>query len=133
MNRDEIAVTRECTQASLAGKWTFPEVVGRLHAIGVERYHADLSRGENTFYLPSGDSHVVTTEHAPGPIAAVFSAANVEAAVRAAQRGEVVYTEFLQRIAQAGCVGYFVQIAGRRALYFGRGGEVHLEPFPSAA
>jgi len=32
----------------------------------------------------------------------------------------------------AGCVGYFVQIAGRRALYFGRNGESHVELFPSA-
>jgi hypothetical protein len=30
----------------------------------------------------------------------------------------------------AGCVGYFVQIAGRRTLYFGRNGETHVELFP---
>ena len=32
----------------------------------------------------------------------------------------------------AGCVGYFVQIAGRRVLYFGRRGEIYTELFPGA-
>ncbi len=32
----------------------------------------------------------------------------------------------------AGCVGYFVQITGRRVIYFGRSGESHVEQFPPA-
>ncbi len=48
------------------------------------------------------------------------------------QRGEHSYGDFLRKTMAAGCVGYFVQIAGRRALYFGRNGESHVELFPSA-
>jgi hypothetical protein len=33
----------------------------------------------------------------------------------------------------AGCVGYFVQIAGRRAIYFGRNGEFHVEQFANTS
>ena len=30
----------------------------------------------------------------------------------------------------AGCIGYMVWIAGRHVSYFGRQGEVYIEPFP---
>jgi uncharacterized protein YbcV (DUF1398 family) len=65
-------------------------------------------------------------------IGAEFSPERVEAAIRASQRGEINYPQFLGQTMAFGCVGYFVQIAGRRALYFGRNGEVHLEPFPAS-
>lgn len=131
MEQEQIAIIDECAAASLAGTIPFPEVIGRLASMGIERYHADYSRHETTYYLPDGDSHVVQLAHPPQGIGATFSAAEVEAAVRASQRGEIKYVEFLQRTMAAGCVGYFVQIAGRQVLYFGRNGEVHLEPFPA--
>jgi uncharacterized protein YbcV (DUF1398 family) len=53
--------------------------------------------------------------------------------VRQAQRGEIVYPQFVKQTMQAGCIGYFVQIAGKRVHYFGRNGEVHTEWFPGAA
>lgn len=31
-----------------------------------------------------------------------------------------------------GCVGYHVSLAGRRAVYYGRSGETHVEQFPPA-
>ena len=65
-------------------------------------------------------------------IAREFSASAVQDAVRRAQRGEVFYPEFVKLTAQAGCVGYFVQITGRRVQYFGRDGDVHVELFPGA-
>ena len=30
----------------------------------------------------------------------------------------------------AGCVGYFVQITGRRIMFSGRSGEIHIEHSP---
>ena len=131
MQAEKAAVMRDCAAASLEGRITFPEVVRRLAAIGVERYHADYCRQEITYYLNDGDSLVVPISHRPQPIATEFSASSVEAAIRQSQRGELRYPEFLQRTMAAGCVGYFVQIAGRQALYFGRAGDVHREPFPA--
>ncbi len=131
MEQEQIAIIEECAAASLSGAIAFPDVIGRLIRLGVERYHTDYSRHETTFYLPDGDSHVVKGEHLPSAIGATFSAEGVEAAVRASQRGEIKYVQFLERSMAAGCVGYFVQIAGRQVLYFGRNGEVHVERFPT--
>ena len=130
---DAVAVMKECKELSLAGKITFPEVVRRLHEAGVERYHVDLTRDETTYYLPGGESHVFATGGPRDPIAGPFDAASVEGAVRAIQRGEIIFPEFLRRILAAGCVGYFTQIAGRRVQYVGRTGDMHVEPFPAKA
>ena len=131
-SQDRVAVMKECRELSLKGT-PFPEVVRRLAEAGVERYHVDLTRGESTYYLPCGGAHAFPTGGPEVPIAEAFDAGAVEAAVRAAQRGEVLYPEFLRRIRAAGCVGYFAQIAGRRVQYIGRTGDMHVEPFPAAA
>jgi len=130
ISQDRIAVMKECKELSLAGKIPFPEVVRRLHEVGVERYHVDLTRDETTYYLPCGESHVFATGASRDPIAEPFDGAAVEGAVRAIQRGEIIFPEFLRQIMTAGCVGYFTQIAGRRVQYVGRTGDMHVEPFP---
>lgn len=122
----------DAVRASLTGERTFPEIVASLAAVGVERYHVDYARHEKTFYLGDSDSLVVSSPWASHPTADAFSAPAVEAAVRQSQRGEHTYKEFLRKTMAVGCVGYFVQIRGRRALYFGRDGEVHVERFPDA-
>lgn len=132
MNAEQTRVVHECALGALIGELTFPEIVGRLAAIGVERYHADYSRREITYYLPDGDSLVVAAPHAAHTTGAEFSASAVEAAVRQSQRSEHSYLDFIRKTMAAGCVGYFVQIAGRRVLYFGRNGECHVEHFPPA-
>jgi uncharacterized protein YbcV (DUF1398 family) len=133
MNHEIIAAMQECSTRSHAGTIHFPEVVRKLAAAGVERYHADLCRGERTYYMPSGESHIDSVGAESEPIAGEFTESGVVAALRAIQRGEILYLEFLRRIQAAGCCSYFVLIAGRRALYFGRKGEVYEELFPSAS
>jgi uncharacterized protein YbcV (DUF1398 family) len=132
MNDHQTHVMQECASGALSGTLTFPEIVGRLTSIGVERYHADYSRHEITYYLPDGDSLVVPTPHPEHPTAVEFSPSAVEAAVRQSQRNEHTYLDFIRKTMAAGCVGYFVQITGRRAIYFGRNGESHIEDFPPA-
>ena len=133
MRPEQAQVMQACANGALAGEMTFPDVVGRLAAIGVERYHADYSRQEITYYLPDGDSLVVTAPHPPQATAREFSATAVEAAVRQSQRNEHTYADFIRKTQAAGCVGYFVQITGRQVIYFGRNGESHVERFPSAS
>ena len=126
------AVMVEATRASDEERATFPEVVKMLMGAGLERYHADLVRGERTYYLPNGESEVVAG-HAVGVApAAEFSAKGVDAAVRAIQAGQIQYRTFCMRIADAGCVGYMVSLAGQRAVYYGRTGDSHVEWFPGA-
>ncbi len=130
MNEQRVLTVYECVRASATGELAFPQIVGRLAEIGVERYHADYSRLENTFYFADGQSIVATIPHEPQQIALEFSKSAVEAAVRQSQRNEHTYADFLRKTMAAGCVGYLVHITGRHAVYFGRKGETHVEPFP---
>jgi uncharacterized protein YbcV (DUF1398 family) len=132
MNAEQTLVIQGCAQGALTGEIAFPEIVGRLTQIGVERYHADYSRQEITYYLADGDSLVVATLHPSHATATEFSASAVEAAIRLSQRSEHTYLDFIRKTMAAGCVGYFVQITGRRVIYFGRNGESHVELFPPA-
>ncbi len=131
MDAERTKIIQACALGALTGEGTFPEIVGRLTHIGVERYHADYSREELTYYLSDGDSLVVDAPHSSRATAAIFSASDVEAAVRQSQRNEHTYLEFIHKTMAAGCVGYFVQITGRRVIYFGRNGESHVEHFPT--
>jgi uncharacterized protein YbcV (DUF1398 family) len=131
MKQELIAVMHEVAKRSHEGTIPFPEVVSKLAAAGVERYHADLCRGERVFYMPDGETHVEPADEKQGNAAAEFSSAGVDAAVRTIQRGEIDYQEFVRRILAAGCVNYFVYITGRQTLYYGRNGDVHVERFPT--
>jgi uncharacterized protein YbcV (DUF1398 family) len=122
----------EATRASDEERATFSEVVMKLMQAGVERYHCDLVRGEKTYYLPNGESAVVAGEAVGVAAAGEFSVAAVDAAVRAIQAGKIAYRTFCTRVAEAGCVGYHVSLVGRRAVYYGRTGDSHVEWFPGA-
>jgi uncharacterized protein YbcV (DUF1398 family) len=132
MQVDVANIIQECTDASDQDRTSFPEVVMKLMRAGVERYHADLVRAEKTYYLPSGESKrtaAVPVEAAP---AQTFLAHKVAAAVKAIQQNKLQYRGFCERIVEAGCVGYMVSLAGRRAVYYGRTGDSYVEPFPNA-
>jgi len=124
-------VLQECTQGSFDGTMTFPEVVQRLGAIGVERYDVDLARLAKTTYGGSGESaeEALPLKDAPR-IADDFSEAGVRDALALSQRREIGYPEFLRRIMAAGAVSYSVFLKGRRAIYFGRKGDFWVERFP---
>jgi uncharacterized protein YbcV (DUF1398 family) len=126
-------VVRECTHASNEERETFPAIVGMLMEAGVERYHADLTRGEKTYYMPDGSNEIVPSPALKCDIAVPFSAHGVETAVRAIQAQKIKYREFCRAIAAAGCTDYVVSITGKRAIYSGRSGEAFVEMFPSAA
>lgn len=123
-------VLQDCTRGSDEERMTFPQVVGQLMAAGVERYRADLVRHEKTYYMPDGRSQVVSNAVIDGEAALAFSAAGVESAVRDIQAGRIAYRDFCRRVMAAGCVDYIVSLSGRRAVYFGRSGESHVEMFP---
>lgn len=125
-------VVRECVRASAEEQISFGEVVGKLIAAGVERYHVDFVRAEKAHYAPDGAVEVVPIGLAHGAPAVEFSAGEIEAAVRASQAGAINYPVFCERVLAAGCVGYHVSMAGKRVVYYGRTGEAHVEWFPGA-
>ncbi|HEX4303407.1 MAG TPA: DUF1398 family protein [Rhizomicrobium sp.] len=132
MNVNAKAVAHECSALSDEGSASFAEIVGRLGAAQVERYHADLTRAEKTYYWPDGASEQVPNAPIAEAPAARFSPESMKAAVRAAQAGTVRYKEFCALAAASGCVGYDVFIAGKRVVYYGRTGDSHVEWFPGA-
>ena len=131
MNEQTRQVMHACSTGSINGTMAFPDVVANLAAVGCEQYHADLLRQEKTYYLPDGDTHVEPLPTGSRPIGQRFSPHAVVAALRSIQAREIDYREFLRRIIDAGCVGYFVYLAGKRTIYLGREGDLYVEYFPS--
>lgn len=130
MNTTQQDIARDCIARSSSGRADFGETVAQLRAAGFERYHADYSRMDVTFYTPEGESCVVPMAIPAAPIADAFTAAEIERSVRQSQRGEIKYPQFTRQVFAAGCIGYFVQLAGGCVQYFGRRGELHTEWFP---
>lgn len=125
-------ILQRTTTGSLDGSLHFPAVVAMLAAEGIESYHADLLRREKTYYAASGETYRETAALPPASVAPEFSAAAVKDAILASQRGAITYPEFLHRVGAAGTASYNVYIRGRRAIYWGRHGEFHVEEFPAA-
>lgn len=120
-------VVREVTLALDEQRIGFHDVVEALMQVGMERYHADLLAGTKTYYMADG-SFEITRARAFEP-AQDFRGELVQQAVHAIQQGEIGYRAFADRIAAAGCVGYFVSLAGQRAVYYGRTLAAHVEWF----
>ncbi len=132
MNAHQKAVAQECLEGAEANTMTFPQSVAKLREAGFESYLADLRRAVQIHYLPAGESIELPTGTSPDAVAARFDPAAVEAAIREAQALVPGYTykDFCAKIMAAGCAGYMVSFSGRRAVYFGRTAEIHIEPFP---
>jgi uncharacterized protein YbcV (DUF1398 family) len=126
----DLETIRECSSASFETNMPFPEVVLRLAQARVERYHTDLILQARTYYDQAGQNHTEPFPHFIATAAAQrFSQSQVRAAIHAIQHRQIGYREFLSRIMAAGTVSYYVFITGRRAIYFGRHGDFHVEEF----
>jgi uncharacterized protein YbcV (DUF1398 family) len=130
MNESTQSTIREISQASAEGHIHFGQVIGQLAAAGVESYVADYRACRTTYYLPDGKMLDIPLDMPDVTVANDFDAQALQAAIRGAQRGDVMYPEFKRLSCMAGCIGYTVWIAGRHVTYFGRHGETHVEKFP---
>ena len=136
-NQETIAVLHECSERSVAGNITFPEVVGKLMEVGIESYHADLYRCEKTYYAANGDSHM---ESESGLDPKIFNAGAVarsldpncvkQCCARSSIRKSL--SAISPRIESAGVANYWVYLAGKRAVYVARNGDEYVEWFPGA-
>ncbi len=120
----------QTTLDSFSGARSFPQIVMALAQAGLESYTVDMVRRTKTFYMPDGRTYEEGFEFQGPPVAADFSQEQVLAAIRASQAGQSTYSQFLERILKAGTTAYSVFIHGRKAIYFGRKGEFHVENFP---
>lgn len=126
-------IITETARKTLAGTLSFPEVVGRLLAAGVEYYHVDYVGRRKTFYSSKGET-VVTPINYEGlpPVATDFSVAALRANILDSQRNHQNYRDFTRRAMEAGVQGYFAFLHGKRVTYLGRQGDQHTEWFPGA-
>lgn len=132
MDDDKKGTASKCLEAAERNTMTFPQIVGALSRAGFESYLVDFRRATATYYLPDGDCIELPMHKVDAPVADVFDTARVQAAIREAQQLVPGYTykNFCKTVADAGCAGYMVSFSGRRALYFGRAAEIHVEHFP---
>ncbi|AGK59015.1 hypothetical protein HYPDE_36718 [Hyphomicrobium denitrificans 1NES1] len=133
MDNHKISVAKACLEGAECNTMNFPQIVGTLMAEGFEGYIIDFRRGAATYYLPDGDSADLPTHKIDVPVSASFDPAPIQAAIKEAQQlvPGYTYAGFCRKVAAAGCAGYVVSFSGRRALYFGRTAETHVEHFPS--
>ena len=127
----DIKVIKECTAASLAEQITFPEVVMKLAAAGVERYIVDIVGKKKLTFGKEGETHTAELAFDSSNIPAQLDAVAVKRAISDIQQGRTKYQTFLKQIMAAGCSHYEVFITGRKAIYFGRDGARHIENFPN--
>jgi uncharacterized protein YbcV (DUF1398 family) len=125
-------IAQTCLDGAESNTMTFPQIVGTLMREGFESYAIDFRRGSATYYLPDGDSVLLPIHRGAVPIADTLDISTVQAAIREAQQSIPGYTYagFCAKVMAAGCAGYVVSFTGRRAVYFGRTAETHVEHFP---
>jgi len=115
-----------------AGQLIFPEVVRRLLEVSVESYFCDAATMQETLYLRDGQTHIAKMTLPHLPIAEEFSAEGIVAAIRGAQSDTIRYPEFMKQPAASGVIAYWAFLTGKKVIYFGRQGEMHIEEFPRA-
>ena len=127
------ATLRNCLTQAFAGRMTFPETVMRMLETGVERYDADLTRLQKMHHGVDGATHaeVIPLANAPAIPTEFSSAGTCRRPSRPSCQKEIAYPEFLRRIMAAGTASYSVYLNGRKAIYFGRNGDFHVEPLPA--
>lgn len=132
MTEDQAAVALATMIGAQEDTMSFPETCARLMAAGFERYCIDYARATRICYLPDGDSILHETHKVTAPIGPVFNIAAIRAAIAEAQANgpDYTYRDFSEKAVAAGCAAYLVSFSGRRAVYFGRTGETHVEHFP---
>lgn len=132
MNEQQKTTAQACLAGAEDNSLSFPQIVGALMAAGFESYAVDLRRSTATYFLPDGESLQLPVHPVDGPVAPVFNSAGLQTAIREAQLQVPGYTYkgFCRKAAAAGCSGYIVSFSGRRALYFSRTAETHVELFP---
>lgn len=132
MTEDQAAVAFETLIGAENDALSFAECCARLMAAGFERYSVDYARATRICYLPDGDSISQETHGVEVPMGAAFDVPAIRAAIAEAQANvpDYSYLGFSEKVVAAGCAGYLVSFHGRRAVYFGRTGETHVEHFP---
>ncbi|WP_284734357.1 hypothetical protein [Sphingosinicella terrae] len=126
-------VARACLDGAYDDSLSFPQGVQALGEAGFEAYLVDYRTNTRAHYRPDGETLVLDNPHRSAAVDADFDQPAIAAAIRWAQLQppDYSYAGFNRVVTAAGCAGYFVSLSGRRVVYFGRTGEIHVEHFPA--
>lgn len=132
MEHNQIEIAKDCLNAAENDTQNFPQIIGNLIAAGFESYTIDFRLAKAFYFLPSGEAVTLDTHKINVEIGKDFDVKAIKSAIKEAQQQVDGYTYkgFCEKVAKAGCVGYIVSFVGKRAIYFGRTGETHVEHFP---
>ena len=132
MEQVQIKTAQDCLNAAESDTLNFPQIVGNLIAAGFEAYNIDFRLSKAFYFLPNSEFVELETHKIPVEIGNDFDVDAIKAAIKEAQQQVDGYTYkgFCEKVMAAGCVGYIVSFVGKRAVYFGRTGETHVEYFP---
>lgn len=132
MDANQTRIAHQCHAAAYSASMDFPNIIATLMAAGFEGYHVDYRARRTTYYLPDGHCIDVPDPVSTTIVAAAFDADSLRANIRQAQAQApgYSYAGFCEHVKAAGCAGYVVSFSGRRVLYYGRTGELHVEHFP---
>jgi uncharacterized protein YbcV (DUF1398 family) len=118
----------------------FPQTVSALMALGVTRYHIDYVASTATAYVPNAETGALDIDIAdipshfkPQHVSAKWTEEGVVGAIGRVQKGQVTYAQFATQCIESGVTNYFACLEGKRVVYFGALGDVHVEWFPGAA
>lgn len=127
-----VHIAEKCLRGAENHTMTFPQIVGTLTQEGFESYSIDYRRANAIYYRADGGSVELATHQLDVTVAEAFDIAAIRVAIREAQQLVPGYTYkgFCRKVMSAGCAGYLVSFTGRRAVYFGRTAEIHVEHFP---
>ncbi len=121
----------ETLHASDEGRIHFGQVISQLMEVHVESYSIDYRNRRASYVLNNDETLTLEIKPDDVVVSQAFDVGAIRAAILSAQQGVVMYPEFKQLSKAAGCIGYTVWIAGRHVAYYGRRGEMHIEPFPN--
>lgn len=132
MNEEQKKVAQQCKAGAEENTMAFPEIVGQLMAAGFERYVVDFCKADITYYLQDGENVTLKGFKDEIFIPSEFDGAAIQSAIKEAQLKVPGYSYkgFCKKVMAAGCVGYTVSFVGKRAVYYGRTAETHVEHFP---
>jgi uncharacterized protein YbcV (DUF1398 family) len=133
LDRMNTRVINEVAESTLAGTMSFPEVVAKLLAAGVEYYQVDYVGRCKQYYDGEGGRVVtpIPLENLP-PVAAELDIVALRAAILDSQTKGQPWPDFTRRAMAAGVQSYFAFFRGQRVVYLGRTGDLHTEWFPGA-
>ena len=132
MNEHQKQIITQCKQGAENNTMDFPEIVMTLIQAGFDRYIVDFCTSTATYYLPNGDCVTLDFQRIETSIPETVDVDAIKKAIYAAQTKAENYSYkwFCESVMNAGCTHYLVSFVGKRVVYFGRTGDVHVEHFP---